>query len=162
MPKKVFFSFEYKPDNWRVQQVLKMGSLEGEVAFTPQDWESVRHQSKSRIEEWIHRQMLYSKAVVVLVGETTADSDWVDYEIRKAWDDRRPMLGINIHGLKDRQGRVGRKGTNPLANVTFDRGGSLADYVPVIDPAGLTSKQVYSEIEENIKTWVARKAYARP
>ena len=29
MAKSVFYSFEYQPDNWRVQQVINMGAVSG-------------------------------------------------------------------------------------------------------------------------------------
>ncbi len=41
MAQSVFFSFQYKPDNWRVQQVMNMGAVSGGSAFKPQDWEAV-------------------------------------------------------------------------------------------------------------------------
>ena len=104
MPKSVFYSFQYEPDNWRVQKVVQMGAVTGGAAFTAQDWEKVRRQSDAAIEKWIHDQMKYTKAVIVLVGETTANSRWVDYEIRKAWDDGRPLLGVRIHRLENNRG----------------------------------------------------------
>ena len=93
MAQSVFFSFQYEPDNWRVQQVMNMGAISGGSAFTPQDWESVRYKTDAAIEKWIHDQMLYTKAVIVLVGATTSKSRWVKHEIIKGWNDKRPLLG---------------------------------------------------------------------
>ena len=70
MTKSVFFSFQYEPDNWRVQQVMKIGAISGDSAFTPQDWEAVRRNTDNAIKNWIHRQMRYTSAVIVLVGAT--------------------------------------------------------------------------------------------
>ena len=38
--------------------------------------------------------------VVVLIGSKTANREWVQYEIKKAWKDGKALLGVYIHGLK--------------------------------------------------------------
>lgn len=84
---------------------MKIGAISGDSAFTPQDWEAVRRNTDNAIKNWIHRQMRYTSAVIVLVGATTYKSRWVKYEIDKAWHDKHPMLGIRIHGLLDKTER---------------------------------------------------------
>ena len=37
--------------------------------------------------------------MVVLIGAQTASRSWVQYEIQRAWELRKPLLGIRIHGL---------------------------------------------------------------
>ncbi|MBR9766708.1 MAG: TIR domain-containing protein, partial [Rhodobacteraceae bacterium] len=46
----------------------------------------------------------------VLIGSETASRQWVRYEIRKAWKERKGVLGIQIHGLKDLNGNTSTKG----------------------------------------------------
>ena len=86
MARSIFASFYYDGDADRVQQVLKMGAIEGGSLVTAQEWESVKYKTDAAIESWIHSQMLRKSAVVVLVGSDTANRKWVNYEIRKAWD----------------------------------------------------------------------------
>lgn len=48
-PRKVFYSFHYKPDNWRASQVRNIGAVEGNKPASDNDWEEVvkggcRHQ----------------------------------------------------------------------------------------------------------------------
>lgn len=155
----VFFSFQYKPDNWRVQQVINMGAISGGSAFTPQDWEAVRYKTDVAIEKWIHEQMLYTRAVIVLVGSTTADSDWVRHEIIKAWKDKRALLGVRIHGLLDRNSRSSPRGKDPFAAISMTGGGTMADYVPLIDPRGSDSRAVYRDIQHSLEDWVMHRAY---
>lgn len=161
MAQSVFFSFEYEPDNWRVQQVLQMGAVSGGAAFTSQDWETVRQQTDAAIEKWIHEQMLYTRAVIVLVSGTTAASRWVKYEITKAWNESRPLLGVRIHGLRDKEGHTATWGTNPFGEVTLKGGGSVADHVRLINPPGNDSKAIYNSIDENLEDWVSNHAYKR-
>lgn len=161
MAKSVFFSFQYEPDNWRVQQVINMGAVTGGAAFTAQDWESVRRQTDVAIENWIHQQMLYTRAVIVLVSATTAGSRWVKHEIAKAWDDSRPLLGVRIHGLHDRDGNPASSGSNPFEKVSLQGGGTVADHVTLINPAGSNSKAIYNAIQSNLEDWVSGHAYKR-
>jgi hypothetical protein len=161
MAKSVFFSFQYDPDNWRVQQVMKIGAISGDLAFTAQDWETVRRETDDAIKYWIHQQMLYTKAVIVLVGATTYKSRWVRYEITKAWNDLRPLIGIRIHGLLDKNCRTADYGQNPFECVKLGNSKTIADYVHLIDPTGGDSKAIYNNIEDNLTTWVHNCAYKR-
>lgn len=140
---------------------MKMGAISGGSAFTPQDWEAVRFKTDAAIEKWIHEQMKYTKAVIVLVGSTTADSRWVRHEIVKAWNDKRPLLGVRIHNLHDKDGNSAVLGANPFSGIALKNGGTIADYVPLIDPAGSDSKSVYKTIQDNLESWVNNSAYKR-
>lgn len=137
-----------------------MGALEGQTILNAQDWEEVKQQGNAAIEKWIDDQMAYKKAVVVLIGSDTANRPWVRHEIVKAWNAKKPLVGIRINGLADSSGKTDSAGENPFAAVTFKQGGSLADYVPVYTPSGATSKEVHAAIAANISSWVDG-AYAR-
>lgn len=156
----VFYSFHYKRDAWRVQQVINLGMVEGQRILNSQHWEEVKRQGDKAIENWIAEQMKYKTAVVVLVGAETAGRPWVQYEIRKAWNESRPLVGISIHGLADGNGNTDPQGANPFSQVTLSNGWTLANYVPLYTPVGWGSQAVHADISMNLKTWVAS-AYAR-
>ncbi|MFX0538580.1 TIR domain-containing protein [Ornithinimicrobium sp. Y1847] len=155
----VFYSFDYDEDNWRVQKVQNMGQVEGGPAFTPQDWEKVKRSSDAAIENWIDAQMKYTRAVIVLIGSLTSESRWVRYEIVKAWGERRPLVGIDIHGLEDSRGRTSYRGENPF-NIPLRDGTNMSHYVERHQPSGVNSQMVYNSIRSNIEDWVSR-AYRR-
>lgn len=154
MAKTVFYSFHYDNDAWRVQQIINMGALEGQPLLNAQDWEKVKQQGDAAIKKWINNQMAYKKAVVVLIGSGTANRPWVQYEIVKAWNAKKPLVGIRINGLADSSGKTDRAGADPFAKATFQGGGSLADYIPVYTPTGSTTKEVHASIATNISSWV--------
>ena len=156
----VFFSFHYDRDAWRVQQILQMGAVEGQQILNAQDWEAVKRQGDQAIKNWVAGQMAYKTAVVVLVGAQTANRPWVRYEIAYAWDNKKPLVGVRIHGLADRSGRTDSAGADPFAAVSLKGGGSVADYVKLHYPVGSTSQDVYASIRANLTGWVAG-AYKR-
>lgn len=150
----IFYSFHYGNDSWRVQQIRNIGVLDDADVVAAQEWESVRCQTDVAIEKWIDSAMSYKRAVVVLIGSETASRRWVQYEIRRAWELKRPLLGIRIHDLKDQYGNTDLLGENPFYNLDFQR-------IPVFDPSGLESTAKFADIRRNLSTWV-KQGYKRP
>ena len=146
--RQVFYSFHYKPDNWRASQVRNIGLVEGNRPASDNDWETITRGGDSAIRRWIDGQMQYRSCTVVLVGTNTADRKWINYEIVKSWDDGKGVVGICIHGLKNREGYVSIKGANPFAYITHgDTGRKLSQIVKCYDPGGRNSKERYAWIE---------------
>lgn len=160
MARSVFYSFHYDRDSWRVNMIRNMGVLQGQPIKNSQDWEKVKQQGDAAVKKWIDEQMLYKEAVVVLVGAETSTRPWVRHEIIKAWNDKRALVGIYIHGLEGSDGKADRKGANPFAQISLPSGGTLADFITVHDPIGSTSQQVHRSISDNLESWVAG-AYKR-
>jgi len=168
MARSSFVSFHYQRDHWRVQQILRMGALDRQPELPAQKWEEVKSRGDAAVKAWIDEQMKYKQAVIVLIGNQTAERKFVRYEISRAWSIKKPLLGIRIHGLKDSQQRVDPPGANPFASFGFsDSARTYADYVPVYDPAQYarsafpTSSDIYAAIQQNISTWAAN-GYSRP
>lgn len=159
MPKTVFYSFHYERDVHRVQLVRNINALEGQPILNAQDWEQVRRGGTQAIQQWIHDQMAYKKAVIVLIGQETASRPWVIYEIEKAWYDKKPLLGIRIHGLSS-MGSIDRPGPNPFEKA------KIGAEIPVFDPTakdwrGNTDSQAtFRKLVENLEWW-SQKGVAR-
>ena len=156
----VYYSFHYDRDSWRVQQIAQMGSVEGQQILNSQEWEEVKAKGRPAIEKWIADNMAYKTAVVVLVGAKTSTRPWVDYEIRKAWADKRAIVGVRIHGLLDKAEKADDPGANPFENIPTTDGHKLSKYLTLHNPAGANSRAVYKSISDNMKTW-ADNAYKR-
>jgi hypothetical protein len=148
----VFFSFHYDKDVFRMHMVKNMGVIEGEEPISVPDWETLRRKGDAAVENWIDDHMKYKQAVVVLIGEETASRPWVQYEIKKAWNEKRPLVGIYVHNLKSMGLGVSRKGPNPFSHFTFTNGtGNMGQYIPCYDPNSLYA---YNDIKSNIASWV--------
>lgn len=168
MARKVFYSFHFDNDHWRVQQVRNINALEGNAPVTANRWEEIKEEGDAAVRRWIDSNMTGKSCLVVLVGTETAQRKWVKYEIKKAWEDGRGVLGIHVHGLKDGNGNTTTKGNNPFFDVTVDNGGTpatLGSVPPLKVPSGSTSSDVYTSIRDNVEDWIenaiiVRKKYA--
>ena len=77
-----------------------MGIVDGQKICNPNEWETIKRRSDDAIQKWIDENMRDRSCVVVLIGSQTANREWVQYEIKKAWKYRKALLGVYIHGLK--------------------------------------------------------------
>lgn len=78
--------------------------------------------------------------------------DYCNYEIAKAWNDRKGVVGVYVHGLKDLGQTQSSQGANPFSQVKFGNS-TLASVVKAYNPPFFDSKQVYNYISENIASW---------
>lgn len=155
MAKTVFYSFHYSRDVHRVQLVRNINALEGQPLLNSQEWESVRTRGAAAIERWIDEQMKWKKAVIVLVGQQTSGRKWIDYEINKAWDSKKPLLGVRIHGLASLSGGADSAGSSPFNT----RAG-----IPLFDPTvkdgygRIDTKATYRKLCSNLESWSSQGA----
>lgn len=74
----------------------------------------------------------------------------MQYEIKKAWDDGRALMGVHIHNLNCPNNGTCSKGKNPFDGIQFKRGGKIV--VPAVyDPK---PTDAYSDIKSNLAAWV--------
>lgn len=147
--RRIFYSFHYQPDNWRASQVRNIGVVEGNEPTSDNDWEKIARAGDNAIKRWINGQMKGRSCTVVLVGNKTADRKWINYEIEKSWDERMGVVGIYIHGLKDKEGYISKKGNNPFDYFDY-RGENLSSIVECYNPPGSNSKARYDWIKKHI------------
>ena len=152
--RQVFFSFEFNKDSWRASQVRNMGKVSDSSTFSDNDWEKVKSKSNSEIKKWIDEQMEMRSCLVVLIGHTTSTRKWVKYEIEKAYELNKGIVGIYVHKLKDVYGAQTTKGSNPFLSVFTNDGERLSKYVTCFDSDYITSKKVYEDIEDNIESLI--------
>ncbi len=151
--RRTFFSFHYKPDNWRAGQVRNIGAIKGNEPVSDNQWETVTRGGDAAIQTWIDDQMYGKSCVIVLIGSQTSGRKWINYEIGKAWDDGKGLLGVYIHNLKDANGDQSQEGANPFYRLSVN-GKRLSNIVKAYDPPYKRSTNVYAHIEENIADWV--------
>ena len=153
MARRIFYSFHYKPDNWRVSKIRNIGAIEGNKPAMDNDWEAVTGRGDAAIEKWIKDQMSGRSCAVVLIGQSTAGRKWINYEIIESWKKGMGLFGIHIHNITNSLGEQSSKGSNPFSEFTIgDK--SLSSIVKTYDPAFSTSSYVYNHIADNIADWI--------
>jgi hypothetical protein len=151
MARNCFYSFHYKPDNWRSSQVRNIGVIEGNSPASDNDWEAVTEGGDDAIKGWISAQMKGRTCAVILVGAGTANRKWINYEIVRAWDDGLGVVGICVHGLKNFSGETSSKGNNPFDYIGYgSTGKKLSSIVKCYDPGGSNSKERYNWISAHL------------
>ena len=117
MVRRVFFSFDWD-DVWRVNQVrnnwVPKGSQSAAGFIDAADFEEVKRQGDTAIEKWIDGQLEGTSVTVVLIGEKTYHSKWVQYEINQSVNKEKGLIGIYIHTMRDQRGERSKKGQSPL------------------------------------------------
>ena len=148
--RQVFFSFHYNNDNWRAAQVRNMGKVDNSSTFSDNEWEEVKEKTESKIKEWIDEQLNKRSCLVVLIGEDTANRKWINYEIKRAYELKKGIVGVYIHKLKNKDGKQDSKGANPFDNYNIN-GFSMSNYVRCFESIYSSSDNVYNDIKNNIE-----------
>tara|TARA_R110000850_G_scaffold52021_1_gene126110 strand:+ start:788 stop:1282 length:495 start_codon:yes stop_codon:yes gene_type:complete len=153
MARKVFFSFHFKNDFSRTQLVRNIGALDGNTVASANKWEEIKQDGDAAIKKWINTNLSGKSCLVVLVGSNTASRKWVKYEIKKAWEEGKGVLGVHVNKLKDLDGEQSTRGSSPFEGLAVE-GGTLTGIPPLKIPNGTTSKETYASISTNIEDWI--------
>jgi hypothetical protein len=124
MARRVFFSFHYDKDIWRVNQVRNANVVAGsDVAgfFDHSEYEEAKKKGKEGIQRMILKHLENTSVTVVLIGTETANRPWVKYEIEQSIARKNGLLGVYIHHLKDQNQQTSPRGAKPSVpwNVEF-------------------------------------------
>jgi hypothetical protein len=118
MARRVFFSFHYGRDLWRVNVVRNSGVVEGVSAagfHDPSLWQQARKKGSDAIKNLIDTGLDGTSVTVVLIGAETAQRTFVSYEIEKSVARGNGILGIRINNIKDKDGKTESPGPVPPA-----------------------------------------------
>jgi len=117
MARKVFFSFHYAGDAWRVGQVRNCNVVSGyekNPFYDKADWEKIKRQGDQAIKNWIEKQLSGTSVTVVLIGKETSKRPWVKYEIKRSIELGKGLIRIDISKIKDQDEKTDDTGGNPL------------------------------------------------
>ena len=134
-----------------------IGVTEHNEPVTDNVWEDVKRGGDVSIWKWIDDQMSTRSCVIVLIGSQTANRKWINYEIKKAWNDKKGLLGIHIHRLLNQGDKAATKGNNPFSYIKLIDGSTIANHPQIAktyDPPYTASKSVYTYIKDYLEGWV--------
>jgi len=145
MARRVFFSFHYQRDVWRVNQIRNIHNVIGTAAAGFQDaslWEEAKKKGDSAIKKLIDKGLENTSVTVACIGYKTAGRKYINYEINQSLERGNGLVGIQIHHLKDKDGK-----TDPMGDIP-----------PKIEKSGckvykyVDSDKLANRIEEAAKT----------
>lgn len=124
MPRRrVFFSFHYERDSWRVSQVRNLQAIRYDTSdfVDAAAWEGIKRRGDKAIFSWIDGQLHRTSVTIVLNGCETSERRFVNYEIAASHIRGNGLLGIHIYDLKDRRGDYDIwPGRNPFDGFAYD------------------------------------------
>lgn len=124
MARRVFFSFHYQHDIWRVNQIRNIPEITDCAAAGFQDaslWEEARKKDDSVIKKMIDKGLENTSVTVVCIGGKTSGRKFINYEIEKSIARGNGIVGIQIHHLKNKDGKADEPGATPakLTNGSY-------------------------------------------
>ena len=153
MARRVFFSFHYERDVWRAAQVrnswVTKPDREAAGFWDAAEWEKVKKQGDMATKRWINKQLEGTSVLVVLIGAETSSRKWVRYEIEKAHEKGKRILGIYIHNLKDKHGNTDRKGDLNFGKIDGEH--DFSELYPTYD-------WIKDNGYDNLGDWIERAA----
>lgn len=144
MARRVFFSFHYQRDIWRVNQIRNLGEIIGSSAAGFQDaslWEEAKIKGDAEIKRLIDEGLERTSVTVVCIGAKTAGRKYINYEINQSIARGNGIIGLRINHLKDKLGHSDDIGDVPSKLISID--------VPIY-------KYVNSD---KLKMWIEQAAY---
>lgn len=137
MSRRVFFSFHFERDVWRVNQVRHSWvTMDREAAgyIDAVAFEEVKKRGGAAVHKWIDDNLHGTSVTLVCIGAETAGRDYVRYEIEQSLDRGNGLLSVRIHNLKDVSEQTDVAGDDPFRHVIDTRKAwrlPLSESVPV-------------------------------
>lgn len=134
MARRVFFSFHYQYDIWRVNQIRNSHVVEGCAAAGFQDaslWEDAMRKGDAAIKRIIDNGLYNTSVTAVLIGTHTASRPYVDYEIQQSINRGNGIVGVRIHHLRDAWGATSLPGFTPSRLIS--NGYPVYDWTNALD-----------------------------
>lgn len=116
MARRVFFSFHYQRDVWRVNQIRSIPNITGTAAAGFHDsslWEEAKKKGDAAIKKLIDDGLYNTSVTVVCIGAKTAGRQYINYEIDQSLARGNAIIGVQIHHLKDHSQNVDAAGAIP-------------------------------------------------
>ncbi len=157
MARRVFFSFHYKNDVWRANQVRNSWVTQGKEAagfIDSADFEKLEEEGKEAIEKWIDNQLSGTSVTVVLIGGKTSSRAYVRYELRKSYKKGNGIIGVFIHKHKDQDGKTSTKGDTTFGELGKDKDGNSVYFFQIAKTYDYVDDDGY----KNLGDWIEKAA----
>ena len=110
--RKIFYSFHYQRDIWRVNQIRNALMVTGYPQNAPL-WEEVKRKGDMFIKKMIEQGLKNTSVTIVCLGAHTAERKYVNYEIEQSIKQGNVIICLQIHHLLDQNGNADPAGAIP-------------------------------------------------
>jgi len=162
--REVFFSFEYEKDFYRATQIRNMFKVTAEDDIYGEEWKTTFSKDPESIKAWLREQIELRDCLVVLIGVTTANNPWINFEIETARDFGKGIVGIYVNELEDQNGNVTARGHDPFRFVdsTHFEGKKLHDTINRFESSYVVNKAVCNDIKDHLEEIVEEAVIQAP
>jgi len=134
MARRVFFSFHYQRDIFRVNTIRKSTvvrpSDSGKSFHDSSIWEEKKKRGDAAIKTMINEALERTTVTCVLIGTETNSREYVEYEIARSREIGNGLLGVHIHNIKDAtSGKTDARGESPFGIIDYLNGIINYDWV---------------------------------
>ncbi|MCZ2224253.1 MAG: TIR domain-containing protein [Chitinophagales bacterium] len=157
MARRVFFSFHYKNDVWRANQVRNSWVTQGKEAagfIDSADFEKLEKEGEDAVKRWINNQLNGTSVTVVLIGSETSSRKYVRYELQKSYEKGNGIVGVLIHNLKDKDGKTSTKGDTTFGELGKDKDGNPVYFFQIAKTYDYIDDNGY----KNLGNWIETSA----
>jgi hypothetical protein len=157
MARRAFFSFHYRNDVWRANQIRNSWVTQGKEAagfIDYADFEKIKKQSDDAVEKWIDGQLNGTSVTVVLIGEKSDTRPYVQYEVRQSYKRGNGIIGVHIHNCKDKDAKTCTKGTTNFGELGKDANGNSVYFFQIAKVYDWVGDDGY----KNLGTWIENAA----
>ncbi|WP_317973698.1 TIR domain-containing protein [Novosphingobium pituita] len=154
--RRVFYSFHYQADIFRVNHIRKAGqfrALDKWRTLTPHDrslWEEAKLKNPSALMRTIDKGLEGTSVTCVLAGYETWNRQWVRYEIAKSLQRGNGLVVVTIHNCKCPNNGYALPGLNPLAQMAV---GYDAQNKPRIYERFNETWRIYPRLNAPLSSW---------
>jgi len=124
MARRVYFGFHHEDVvSFRANVVRNHNAVSNAtdevVFFDASIWEEAKTKGELALKRLINGGLDRTTVTCILIGTETYSRTWVRYEIFKSLERNNKLLGIYIHGIKDKDSRTATKGPNPFEHLAL-------------------------------------------
>ena len=124
MARRIFFSFHYQRDIFRVNTVrnsdVTKKNVESSGYWDHSLWEESKQKGDSALRKLITDGLQNTSVSVTLAGAETYLRPWVRFEIVKSFERGSGLITVFVNGIKDlKTQQTDARGPDPLAQLYF-------------------------------------------
>ena len=146
----VFLCFDCSSDLPRASMIRDMVRVSGDYDFFDVNWSVLTHLPEETVHAMIDEQLVRCDCLLVLITAATARCPMVEYEIRRALEMKKGIVGIHVHHLRPEPSLSAEKGVNPFFGIRLSTRERLCTYVSCYDPPFTTTRFTYDDIYSHL------------